>query len=31
VSSIKKIEKFQMRATKLIPCIKHLTYAERLS
>ena len=27
----KKIEKVQMRATKQITCIKHLTYAERLS
>jgi len=31
VAYIKKIEKVQMRATKLITCIKHLTYAERLS
>ena len=31
VAYIKKIEKVQMRATKQITCIKHLTYAERLS
>jgi len=31
VAYIKKIEKVQMRATKLITCIKHLIYAERLS
>jgi len=31
VAYIKKIEKVQMRATKLITCIKHLTYANRLS
>jgi len=31
VAYIKKKEKVQMRASKLITCIKHLTYAERLS
>jgi ribonuclease P/MRP protein subunit RPP40 len=31
VAYIKNIEKVQMRATKLITCIKHLPYVERLS
>ena len=31
VAYIKKIEKVQMRATKQVTCMKHLTYAERLS
>ena len=31
VEYIKKIEKVQMRATKQITCIKHLTYADTLS
>ena len=31
VAYIKKIEEIQIRATKQITCIKHLTYAERLS
>jgi len=31
VAYIKKIEKVQLRTTKLITCTKHFTYAERLS